>query len=285
MDRVDRPGRPDRHDLARIGQETVTILRAGHYTAPSGRSVSIAQAVAAARAGTRSYTHEQALAPPLAPAHATRVTVSNQTTLAAVRDLLAAGASACALNFASATRPGGGFDTGAVAQEESLARASGLFACIEGHPMYDFHLEQGDPLYTSWMLHSPSVPVFRDDDGILLEAPYACAMITAAAPNATVALAQDPGRAAELAARLRERVDRLLGVACHAGERHLVLGAWGCGVFGNNPVVVADLFGRALEGEFAGVFEQVVFAVLDRSGDQRTFGPFQRRFATPAVRP
>jgi uncharacterized protein (TIGR02452 family) len=71
----------------------------------------------------------------------------------------------------------------------------------------------------------------------------------------------------------------VLGVAAAHGHRSLVLGAWGCGVFGNDPAEVASLFGMALEGPFAGAFEAVVFAVLDFSEDRHTLAPFEARFA------
>ncbi|MCZ7684092.1 MAG: TIGR02452 family protein [Sandaracinaceae bacterium] len=70
----------------------------------------------------------------------------------------------------------------------------------------------------------------------------------------------------------------MLAVAAHHGHDALVLGAWGCGVFRNDPTEVAGLFGEALEGRFAGAFARVVFAVLDSSEERRFIGPFERRF-------
>jgi len=69
-----------------------------------------------------------------------------------------------ALNFASANNPGGGFLTGAQAQEESLARASGLYTMLLGYPMYR---SLKDPMYTNWVIYSQDVPVFRCDEGRL----------------------------------------------------------------------------------------------------------------------
>ena len=56
---------------------------------------------------------------------------------------------------ASAKHPGGGFLGGARAQEESLARSSGLYACINGNPMYDHHKAHGDAMYTDYAIYSP----------------------------------------------------------------------------------------------------------------------------------
>ena len=80
---------------------------------------------------------------------------------------------------------------------------------------------------------------------------------------------------------LRRRARRVLEVAAAHGHEVLVLGAWGAGVFGNAPEVVADAFGEALEGSMRGVFREVVFAVL---GDTNR-AVFERRFASAASSP
>ena len=60
----------------------------------------------------------------------------------------------------------------------------------------------------------------------------------------------------------------------------LVLGAWGCGAFGNDPVKVSALFYKALyEERLAFFFKEIVFAVLDHSDDQRNYNAFASRFA------
>lgn len=61
----------------------------------------------------------------------------------------------------------------------------------------------------------------------------------------------------------------------------MVLGAWGCGVFRNDPHQVADVFATWLDhAGFAGAFDLVVFAVLDRSGGQATLRAFQEQLAS-----
>ncbi len=66
-------------------------------------------------------------------------------------------------------------------------------------------------------------------------------------------------------------------VAEAMGERALVLGAWGCGVFRNDPEMVAAHFDEVL-AEMRGAFDVVVFAVLDTSAEQKNLAPFARRF-------
>lgn len=267
-----------RERAAAIGRQTQGILDAGHYTAPSGQRVDLAPLLRAAKAGTVSYPPEATLPTAWPGSHATAVAVANETTLAAARRLAAEGYAAAALNFASARRPGGGWLSGAVAQEETLGRASGLVPCIADDPMYARHAQLADPLYTSSAIYSPAVPVFRDDGGRLLDEPYCVAFITAPAPNAGVALERDRSRRPAIAAALRERVARVLAIAAAHNHDALVLGAWGCGVFRNDPHEVAALFAEALGGPFRGAFARVAFAVLDTSPERRFIGPFERAF-------
>ncbi len=189
------------------------------------------------------------------------------------------GLAPAALNFASARSPGGGFQSGARAQEESLCRASALYTCLQGQPFYEHHERQRDPLYSSWVIDAPQVPVFRDDDGRLLDEPWPCAFLTAAAPNVKALRERSPARLAEVGPAYTERIERVLSIAAVAGYRGLVLGAWGCGAFGGDADDVAARFAAALRGPFRGAFEAVVFAILDTSPEERFIGPFLRRFA------
>jgi uncharacterized protein (TIGR02452 family) len=58
----------------------------------------------------------------------------------------------------------------------------------------------------------------------------------------------------------------------------VVLGAWGCEVFANNPDDVAEEFARLLtgSGRFRTTFRRVGFAVLDRSQERSTIAPFEQ---------
>ncbi len=260
------------------GEEAVRIIHAGGYTAPCGRAVSVADALAEAVAGTVSYPPDSPL-PPFAPAgHATQFEVTNETTLNAARRLVADGLNPVALNFASAKHPGGGFLGGARAQEESLCRSSGLYACIRTDGMYRQHAGTRGGFYTNSAIYSPGVPVFRDDDGELLAEPYRCAFVTSPAVNAGTYLNDGGGRQPDVTREMRERVRKVLHIMAGHGHDSAVLGAWGCGVFRNDPEVVADLFREALATRFVGVFKRVVFAILDWSDEKRFLGPFAERF-------
>ena len=89
------------------------------------------------------------------------------------------------LNFASAKNPGGGFSSGSQAQEESLARSSGLYSSIIGQPAYyQANRKFGSTLYSDHAIYSPDVPIFRNDEGELLSAAYTASFITMPAVNA-----------------------------------------------------------------------------------------------------
>lgn len=268
----------DRGAAAAQGAEALRIMQAGEYVAPSGSTVSIRDALARAVAETVEVPPEAAVPAPRPAARTTALEATNEGTITAALRLADAGLDVVALNFASARNPGGGFLSGARAQEESLCRSSGLFACLDGRRMYEHHRGERDALYTSWAIYSPGVPVFRDDDGALLERPRQVAFITAPAPNAKVVLERAPARRGEVHRAVEERIDRVLGIAAAHGHAAVVLGAWGCGVFGNDPSQVATAFDAALRGPFAGVFARVAFAVLDTSRERRFLGPFARRF-------
>lgn len=167
-------------------------------------------------------------------------------------------------------------------QEEYLCRSSLLYHCLLGREMYYFHRGYSDCLYTDWVIYSPNVPVLRDSEGALLEEPWLCSMITSPAPNAGVVLRQTPRREGDVTHALKSRATKVLEVAAAygigGGGGGLVLGAWGCGVFQNDPEEVAGVWEDALRFDFRGVFKAVTFAVLDTTPSERVIAPFERRF-------
>ncbi|MEU5687617.1 TIGR02452 family protein [Streptomyces venezuelae] len=269
-------------------QETERIVAAGAYVTRDGRETVIADEVAAARAGTRMFGPDPVEAPPRERVEHTRFEVTGESSLEAARRLTAGqppqpdGSPLAVLNFSSARNPGGGYLNGAQAQEEALCRASALYTCLLEVPeFYAHHRADRDPFYSDRVTHSPGVPVFRDDRGGLLDEMYTVGFLTSAAPNAGVIRRQAPERAVHIGQALAARAERVLETAVACGYRRLVLGAWGCGVFMNDPAQVEGAF-RALLGEggrFAGQFTHVVFGVLDRTKGAVTRGAFETAFA------
>src|SRR5215471_18853303 len=259
---------------AALGRTAVEAAREGFYVLKAGQKVVWRNAVQAACAAKLSIdpdttlpTNERIAFPE------TRVQVTNDTTLGASLSLLEHGLRPLALNFANGIHPGGGFLVGARAQEEVLCRSSALYQTLIGDPMYEEHRRLQLPDSTDWAIYSPNVPVFRLDDGTELESPWLLSFITCAAPYAP---AVGQPQAGDL---LKQRIHRVLAIAQGYGYTTLVLGAWGCGAFGNDAQRTAIDFRHALEQEYDGAFSEVVFAIADWSPERKFLGPFCNVFA------
>ena len=272
-----------------LAKQTVEITERGTYTSASGQRVNLAPRLHACLEGTRFFAPEElarlrdtVLSSP-SPGHGTLIEVWNETTLVGINRVLAAGQGpVAALNFASAKNPGGGFLNGSEAQEESLARSSALYASLlRAREFYERHRAAPSLLYSDAMILSPDCPIFRDDDGALLDHPHSAAFITSAAPNAGAAADTRPEELPLIPEVFRRRSECVLALAAAHGYRQLVLGAWGCGVFRNDPAIVAASFAAHLRtGTWAGRFERIVFSVLDTSSSQNTYAAFRMAIAS-----
>ena len=274
-----------------IARQMVEALEAGQYTAPDGSIVDIRPFMQTCLAGTHTYEPEtltgfrnEVLATAV-HANPTHFEIANETTLHGCARIIAAypNQRVGVLNFASARHPGGGFLSGAKAQEESLARSSGLYRSLLKYPdYYVYHRSHKTGLYSDRMIYSPDCPVMRDDDGNWLPQPYTVDFITSAAPNAGAMQLNEVNDLGQIPTVFRERASKVLGLAAHYGCEILILGAWGCGAFKNDPQLVARIFWDLLNprGPFRNRFDRVVFSILDTRGEQRNIHAFQNRFAS-----
>lgn len=260
--------------MVQVARDTLSIAESGRYLGPSGREVAID--ARPALEGTRLFVPSELPLPFASTSRSTRVSVTDETTAGAARRLAQDGAVAL-LDFASARNPGGGFLGGARAQEEDLCRKSALYPCLlRARPYYDANRAERSALYTDHLIYSPDVPFFRDDRLELLDEPFVASVVTSPAPNAG-ALREDDERRA-LRATFVRRIDHVLSVFAAREHHRVVLGAWGCGAFRNDPSLVAELFADALAGRFAGVFDEVCFAIHDRAKGSLCLGAFRARF-------
>lgn len=262
--------------LQAIAADNERIIAAGGYRAPGGHWVSLASGVQAAVEGTRMFGPDPVPVSTRSGA-ATVIAVTGESSLAAARRMLDSDPEPVAvLNFASARNPGGHYLLGARTQEEALCRASALYTTLLAVPQYyEHHRGNPDPFYSDRVILSPAVPVFRDDTGTLLETPYAVGFLTCPSPRTNVILQESPSEAHRIPAALAERAKRILETACN--YRRLVLGAWGCGAYGNDPATVAGIFHALLtgEGRFTGHFDEITFAILDRTPGETTLTAFR----------
>jgi uncharacterized protein (TIGR02452 family) len=266
-------------------REILKILDTGGYTSPSGAWVSLRDSQDSAERGTRLYTPEDldVLRTLSGAGHGMpHVEVVDATTQVAALSL-AAESPVALLNFASARNPGGGFLGGARAQEEELCRCSGLYRTLITQPAYyTTNREQQSLLYTDNLIYSPGVPFIRvAADAPSLEAPFLASVITTPAPNAGAVRKNNPSEANRIEETFERRWMNVLAVAKDRGHRVIVLGAWGCGAFRNDPAVAARTAAKAIAAPgFAGAFDRLVFAIPGK-GEQssRNLAVFREHLA------
>lgn len=183
------------------------------------------------------------------------------------------------LNFASAKNPGGGFINGAMAQEESLAASSCLYNTLIAHETYYKNNRACNTMmYTNHAIYSPDVVFFRDGAFRLLEQPVTASVLTLPAVNMGQVLLKGEDAASAKQA-MRERMKLALAIFASQKCPHLILGAYGCGVFRNDPEDVAAWWQELLENHFPDTFRTVIFAVLDKSASRSCIMPFQDIFS------
>jgi len=190
------------------------------------------------------------------------------------------------LNFASATRPGGGFLGGAQAQEESIARSSTLYPSLmtdSAQRFYRLHNhDRKGGFYQHAMIYTPSVVVLKDDAGGWTS-PFEVDVLTSAAVNAGDVRGKIGGQLApaeierRVESTMKERMARILFLFEEQGAKNIVLGSFGTGVFRNNIEAVARIWAELLTvkgARYQHSFHRVVFAILGND----TFTAFKQSF-------
>lgn len=183
------------------------------------------------------------------------------------------------LNFSSYKNPGGGFLNGSQAQEEALCHESFLYNVLKNFQsdFYDVNktnVNQG--LYTNKALYSPNV-VFVHDNQTLK-----CDVITCAAPNLSAYYFHMNKSQQEIdhhliQSTLRSRIQFIIDIAKENHVDTLILGAYGCGVFKQNPADVAKCFSEEI-----GYFKKVVFAVPGKLNAEN-YNEFKKIFGNMEV--
>ena len=199
------------------------------------------------------------------------------------------------LNFASAVRPGGGVKNGSSAQEESLCRCSTLFPTIDRKWLwksyYDKNRAAKNVIHTDACIYSPGVIICKTDESIPQrmkpEDFVTVDVISCAAPN----LRQKTGNQhnpetgepvlldyqQQLEIHLK-RAKHILHVAAFNNVDIIVLGAFGCGAFQNNPESVARAY-RSAVASYNGYFDVIEFAVYCGGTDTKNYSSFSKMFS------
>lgn len=167
------------------------------------------------------------------------------------------------LNFASYKNPGGMFLNGSKAQEKCLCHSSFLYNVLKEFQLnfYDWNnSHKNRSLYMNRALYSPSIWFEGENKRI------ACDVITCAAPNKFAAQKYCGVSDAENYETLESRIKFVLDIAKDNRVSTLILGAFGCGVFGQDATEVAGIFKKLLESTHK-CFDRVVFAIPDNKGN------------------
>jgi uncharacterized protein (TIGR02452 family) len=268
-------------------QETLDIFNQGYYML-NGNPIDIAKETQQSVDQSKLWTPEDfaeisaVVENTLAQVkYSTEIEVANCTVLEATQAWSKNYGEVGCLNFASAKNPGGGFLNGAQAQEESLARASGLYPTqIKNSGMYSFNKNKHTYLYSDYMIYSPQVVFIKNDMDELLAQPYRATILTSPAVNLGAIKNNKPSEMDLVEQTMQRRIDRVLSLFVYHQQEYIILGAWGCGVFQNDPAQVAKWFYEALgkNGKFATAFKKILFAVHDRSKDGSKLNAFKQQF-------
>ena len=193
-----------------------------------------------------------------------RVIVSEKRTIEAAS---AWSGRVCVLNFANARHPGGGVKSGASAQEESLCRITTLYANLTDPGMMLAFYRHHEEIYLDYFgnddcIFSPNVCVLRTDTQTPELLPekdrFFVDVITCAAPDMR-GVNQRPLKG-RLPAIYEKRIRAILETAKKENEDKLILGAFGCGAFQNDPQLVATAF-KAVLPDYRRDFSVIEFAV------------------------
>lgn len=255
----------------------------------------LAEAINISRAGTKFYAADEypEKAKP-APERSTEINVTAERTLEAAKRLSEKhrGKRIAVLNFASATNPGGGVTRGSSAQEEALCRCSTLYPCLTAKELknlfYSMHKNLHDTRYTDACIYTPGIISIKSDTAFPEAVPesewFSVDVITCAAPN----LRKDPYNSmnpgegkpvkvtpSELLEIHKKRGTHILDIAAANGADTVVLGAFGCGAFRNDPNIVAESY-REILPSYKNLFDEIVFAVYCSPRDTGNFDTFKR---------
>ena len=251
---------------------------------------SLQQSVASSIASQQFIAEGTTIALPQPPyAEPAKVIVTKNRSFEAARPYAEQGLKTAVLNFASSTNPGGGVTSGASAQEECLCRVSTLYPCLRDESMWDAfyapHRAARNPLHNDDIIYTPNVIVFKDDDYQPLPQPFAVDVITCAAPTLREQTSNrynpSDGDSApditpdELLALHERRGRQILCAAAANGAQVIILGAFGCGAFKNDPTIVAQAYANILP-DYLHYFRTIEFAVYCRPRSPQNFEAFNQ---------
>lgn len=280
----------DRNGRKKVFEDNLEILANRKYTTPDGREIGL-------KCEAPDYYEEPfelEEAPPVGSG--TLFSVANEDCVESLKALLKEGYCPALLNMASATHPGGGVENGSGAQEEQLCRRSTLLLSLyqfkrdkaEAYPQLNIpNRKKQYPLHPHFGgIYSPDVIFFRETEGrnySLSDKPFRASVVSVAG-IAHPPLDNNGLMLPKEQEQTKNKIRTIFRIAMEHCHDALVLGALGCGAFGNPPAQVAKLFHEVFEEpEFKNQFKKVVFAILEdrnslRNSTTGNYTPFKKEF-------
>jgi uncharacterized protein (TIGR02452 family) len=273
-----------REELMQVYDSTMEIIQTGGYEDNNGTWHALTNPLKSSRFYSTLSTLKDEF-----PVFEEKVYVENIDTFQKAMSL---GPKAAVLNMASFQRPGGGVKNGSRAQEEDLCRRSNLLQALyafsaDGCEELGYEplkrLKYPIPMFGG--IYSPHVLVFKNALSYsLMDKPFETNVISVAGIkhptlDKKTGMLQDKDATA-----MKGKIRAILRIALLNKHTKLVLGALGCGAYGNPPVHVAQLFHEVIhEEEFWGHFEEICFAVLEDGNSLKNqsggnFKPFKEVF-------
>lgn len=308
---------PVRHDVKQVSIEMLEVCQKSFYVNKKGEKVDIHDQIKFSVDNSRAYVPEYhyTIPPPPENANLNNIEFTKETTIGAGYRLVVQEHydKTVALNFANGVEQGGGWIRGAKAQEEAIVRCSSLILSLKPslspdhvkgkkpdditingkqykrvscmyHSNRQFeqdNYEEG-PLSTDYQLLNPDVVVFRDDQFNFLDEPFKLSFITSPACYArgyyNVA-GRTENSIQKVNSVMLNRIRKIILLAIEEGYECIILGAYGCGAFGNNSSDVAKMFHKVLVEEgLQKYFKKITFPIFEPIKGRNTYELFSSVF-------
>lgn len=206
--------------------------------------------------------------------------------LYAAQELVKQGLKVAVLNMANQFNPGGGYLHGAGAQEEDLCRRSNLISSLD--PKFYTETKKADYEHNGFgeynTLYSEKITVVRqgrDKQYAFLntDQQFSISIISGAAYNLKYSKVQVGSQ--RYIQGMKNKIIMQLETALQHRHKNLILSAFGCGAFANNPTFVAKLYKEVLSyPRYQNAFDRIVFAIIPNPGASNdNYSPFKSVFS------
>lgn len=265
----------NREELVKIYDRVISDIKNGYYENSFGEEIEFS-GISKLKKDSVMY---ESLPPcddhPVFPS--TKIYVENTDTYLKAIEM---GPKAAVLNMASHRNPGGGVSKGSRAQEEELCRRSNLLYSLysftgKGKELFSNRKSESYPIPTFGGIYSPKVSIYRKPGSYL---PYDEPFFTNVISVAGLLHPEIDSTTGLMLKKyihiVKSKIRTILRIAIIHKHSKLVLGAIGCGAFGNPPKHIAKLFKEVLEeSEFKNSFEEICFAILDDGNTGKAHNP------------